>query len=112
VAAVVVLLLVLALALVLLRVRAVRRERRRAQRRAAAVRARRDPAALVGRTALVVERIANAEAVGCVSVDGRVWTARSYDDGRVIEAGAEVEVVEMRGATALVAQEAHPGLRH
>src|SRR5262245_54770522 len=36
-------------------------------------------AALVGRHAMVLERIANAEGVGCVKIDGgEVWTARSY----------------------------------
>jgi len=59
-------------------------------------------AALVGRRAVVVERIANGEGVGCVKIAGEVWTARSYDEDGVIEAGAQVEVVEIRGATALV----------
>ena len=60
-------------------------------------------AALVGRTAMVLERIANDEGVGCVRIDGgEVWTARSFDDDEVIEAGERVEVVEIRGATALV----------
>jgi membrane protein implicated in regulation of membrane protease activity len=59
-------------------------------------------AALVGRHALVLERIANNEGVGCVKIDGEVWTARSFDDDRVIDAGKQVEVVEIRGATALV----------
>jgi membrane protein implicated in regulation of membrane protease activity len=59
-------------------------------------------AALVGRPAMVLERIANNEGVGCVKIDGEVWTARSYDENEVIEAGERVEVVEIRGATALV----------
>jgi len=60
-------------------------------------------AALVGRPALVLERIANAEGVGCVKIDGgEVWTARSYDEHEVIDVGERVEVVEIRGATALV----------
>jgi membrane protein implicated in regulation of membrane protease activity len=60
-------------------------------------------AALVGRPALVLERIANHEGVGCVRIDGgEVWTARSFDDGEVIDAGERVEVVEIRGATAMV----------
>jgi membrane protein implicated in regulation of membrane protease activity len=60
-------------------------------------------AALVGRHAMVLERIANQEGVGCVKIDGgEVWTARSYDDGEVINVGDRVEVVEIRGATALV----------
>ena len=60
-------------------------------------------AALVGRRAMVLERIANDEGVGCVKIDGgEVWTARSYDEDEVIDAGERVEVVEIRGATALV----------
>jgi membrane protein implicated in regulation of membrane protease activity len=59
-------------------------------------------AALVGRNAVVLERIANREGVGCVKIDGEVWTARSYDEDEVIDAGERVEVVEIRGATALV----------
>src|SRR5437764_1721340 len=60
-------------------------------------------AALVGRPAMVLERIANEEGVGCVRIDGgEVWTARSYDDHEVIDAGQRVHVVEIRGATALV----------
>ena len=59
-------------------------------------------AALVGRPAIVLERIANDEGVGCVRIDGEVWTARSYDDDEVIDVGDRVEVVEIRGATALV----------
>ena len=59
-------------------------------------------AALVGRPAIVLERIANNEGVGCVRIGGEVWTARSYDDDEVFDAGERVEVVEIRGATALV----------
>ncbi|HEY2142435.1 MAG TPA: NfeD family protein [Solirubrobacteraceae bacterium] len=59
-------------------------------------------AALVGRPAVVLERIANDEGVGCVKVGGEVWTARSYDEDEVIDVGERVEVVEIRGATALV----------
>jgi membrane protein implicated in regulation of membrane protease activity len=59
-------------------------------------------AALVGQPALVVERIANREGVGTVKIGGEVWTARSYDQDQVIEPGEQVEVIEIRGATALV----------
>jgi membrane protein implicated in regulation of membrane protease activity len=60
-------------------------------------------AALVGHRAMVLERIANDEGVGCVKIDnGEVWTARSYDVDEVIDVGERVEVVEIRGATALV----------
>jgi membrane protein implicated in regulation of membrane protease activity len=59
-------------------------------------------AALVGRPAIVLERIANDEGVGCVRIDGEVWTARSFDEHEVFDPGERVEVVEIRGATALV----------
>jgi membrane protein implicated in regulation of membrane protease activity len=61
-------------------------------------------AALVGQTGLVLERIVNDEGVGCVKINGEVWTARSYDDDEVIEAGHRVHVIEIRGATALVTE--------
>ena len=59
---------------------------------------------LIGQTAMVVERIANAEGVGCVKLDGEIWTARAYDDDEVIEPGTKVHVLEIRGATALVSE--------
>jgi membrane protein implicated in regulation of membrane protease activity len=61
-------------------------------------------AALVGHDATVLERIVNAEGVGCVKIGGEVWTARSYDDDQVIEAGTRVQVVQIKGATALVSE--------
>ena len=59
-------------------------------------------AALVGKNATVLERIANDEGVGCVKIDGDVWTARAYMDDETYEPGMRVQVVEIRGATALV----------
>jgi membrane protein implicated in regulation of membrane protease activity len=62
-------------------------------------------AALIGRSATVLERIDNDAGVGCVRLDGEVWTARSYDEDRVFEPGTRVQVMEIRGATALVDEE-------
>jgi membrane protein implicated in regulation of membrane protease activity len=59
-------------------------------------------AALVGKRAVVLERIANHEGVGQVRIDSEVWTARAFDDERIIEPGTSVHVVDIRGATALV----------
>jgi membrane protein implicated in regulation of membrane protease activity len=61
-------------------------------------------AALVGKHAIVLERIENHEGVGCVKIDGEVWTARALYDDQVIERGTRVEVVDIKGATALVAE--------
>jgi membrane protein implicated in regulation of membrane protease activity len=59
-------------------------------------------AALVGHTATVVERVSSDE--GCVRLDGEIWTARAFDEDQVFEAGTRVQVLEIRGATALVAE--------
>lgn len=59
-------------------------------------------AALVGRTATVVEKVGGDE--GCVRLDGEIWSARAYDEDQVFEPGTRVQVLEIRGATALVAE--------
>jgi membrane protein implicated in regulation of membrane protease activity len=61
-------------------------------------------AALIGKQAVVLERIANDEGMGTVRIDGEVWTARSYNDDEVIERGTRVDVVDIKGATALVSE--------
>ena len=61
-------------------------------------------AALVGTTAVVLERIDNDAGVGCVRLNGEVWTARAYDEDTTFEPGARVHVMEIRGATALVSE--------
>jgi membrane protein implicated in regulation of membrane protease activity len=59
-------------------------------------------AALVGGPATVVERVdANG---GCVKIGGEVWTARAYDEDDSFEPGTRVEVMQIDGATALVAE--------
>jgi len=73
-----------------------------AMRRRSAPALRTGAAALIGQPALVLERIANCEGVGTVRIGGEVWTARAYDEEQVIDGGEQVEVVEIRGATALV----------
>ncbi|WP_372515955.1 NfeD family protein [Streptantibioticus silvisoli] len=56
--------------------------------------------ALKGRSALVLERVDNR--TGRVKLGGEIWSARSYDATLVFEAGQEVDVVEIEGATAVV----------
>jgi membrane protein implicated in regulation of membrane protease activity len=58
------------------------------------------PAALVGRPAHVLEEV-NGRG-GRVRIGGEVWSARSYDETLVIPVGADVDVMQIEGATALV----------
>lgn len=56
--------------------------------------------ALKGRQALVLERVDSR--TGRIKLGGEIWSARSYDATQVFEAGEEVDVVEIQGATAVV----------
>jgi membrane protein implicated in regulation of membrane protease activity len=56
--------------------------------------------AFEGAEAIVVEEV--AEGRGMVRVGGELWQARPYDATQVIDAGAQVRIVEVKGATALV----------
>lgn len=60
------------------------------------------PEALIGETAVVLERISNLESVGCVRVKDEVWTARTLIDEEAFDIGEKVTVVKIRGATAVV----------
>jgi membrane protein implicated in regulation of membrane protease activity len=53
---------------------------------------------------VVLQRIANAEGVGAVKLAGEIWSARAYDEDEILEAGEKVQVIEIRGATALVTE--------
>ncbi len=57
-------------------------------------------AALIGRSAVVLERIDDNG--GRIKLAGEVWSARSFDPHRAIEPGTAVEVVQIEGATAVV----------
>jgi membrane protein implicated in regulation of membrane protease activity len=59
-------------------------------------------AALVGAPALVLERVDDRG--GQVKIAGETWTARSYDEDESFEPGARVSVMQIDGATALVAE--------
>jgi membrane protein implicated in regulation of membrane protease activity len=61
-------------------------------------------AALVGRTAVVLETIDNDRGRGAVRIEGEVWTARALDEDAVIEQGRRVTVIDIKGATALVTE--------
>jgi membrane protein implicated in regulation of membrane protease activity len=57
-------------------------------------------AALIGSRAVVLDRV-DADH-GQDKIGGEVWTARPFDEDDVYEPGARVEVVQIKGATALV----------
>jgi membrane protein implicated in regulation of membrane protease activity len=59
-------------------------------------------AALIGRQAVVLERVDRDG--GQVKLAGEVWSARAYDEDEAFEPGARVEVMKIDGATALVAE--------
>lgn len=56
--------------------------------------------ALVGKQAVVVEQVSCDG--GQVRIAGELWTARPYDDDAVIPLGARVDVLQIKGATAMV----------
>jgi len=57
--------------------------------------------AMRGRIGVVTAPIGELES-GQVKVSGETWTARSYFENEQIPAGTRVEIVEIRGVTALV----------
>ncbi len=57
-------------------------------------------AALVGREALVLERVDGRG--GRIKLGGEVWSARAYDPDGVLEPGQTVDVLQIDGATAVV----------
>jgi membrane protein implicated in regulation of membrane protease activity len=58
-------------------------------------------AALVGRSAIVLEEV--NEQSGRIRIEGEEWSSRPYlDESLVIPVGTKVDVMQIRGATALV----------
>ena len=57
-------------------------------------------AALVGTKALVLQRVDGLG--GRVKIGGEEWSARPFLEGDAIQAGEQVEVAQIDGATALV----------
>jgi len=59
-------------------------------------------AALVGQTGYVLADI--SPQAGRIRIGGEEWSARPYDEISVIPAGSTVDVLQIKGATALVHQ--------
>jgi membrane protein implicated in regulation of membrane protease activity len=57
-------------------------------------------AALVGQTGYVLDDV--TPHAGRIRIGGEEWSARPYDDSSVIPAGSKVDVLQIKGATALV----------
>ena len=57
-------------------------------------------AALVGRSAIVLEEV--TEHGGRIRIGGEEWSSRAYDESLVIPVGTKVDVLQIDGATALV----------
>jgi membrane protein implicated in regulation of membrane protease activity len=57
-------------------------------------------AALVGRSAIVLEEV--TEHGGRIKVGGEEWSSRSYDETLIIPVGRKVDIMQIEGATALV----------
>ena len=62
--------------------------------------------AMQGCSAMVLEEV-DAEH-GLVKIDGEVWTARSFDGQEVYQPGERVQVIKIRGATAIVWRDGMP----
>jgi membrane protein implicated in regulation of membrane protease activity len=58
--------------------------------------------ALIGRKAVVTRQVDSHG--GRVRIGGDEWSARSYLDGNVFEEGTTVDVIQIEGVTALVAE--------
>lgn len=58
---------------------------------------------LIGMEGIVTQRIDNLGNTGLVSIDGKIWAARSAGD-EVIEEGAKVNALEIRGVKLIVSE--------
>ena len=59
---------------------------------------------MIGKQAIVVADIDNLREEGQVMLNGMEWTARAYEEGSIISAGAVVEVKEVRGVKVIVVE--------
>ena len=57
---------------------------------------------VIGKDAVVTEKIDNLHAQGAVMLDGKVWTARMNQEGEIAEAGDTVRVLRIQGVKLIV----------
>lgn len=59
---------------------------------------------IIGKIVKVTERIDNFNATGAAMVNGQEWTARADIDGKIIEPGTAVKVVNISGVKLIVTE--------
>lgn len=59
---------------------------------------------MIGKQAIVVAEIDNLREEGQVILNGMEWSARAYEEGKIIPTGAVVEVKEIRGVKLMVVE--------
>ena len=59
---------------------------------------------IIGKQAIVLTEINNLKGEGQVSLNGMEWSAKAYEEGCMIPAGAVVEVKEIRGVKLIVVE--------
>lgn len=57
---------------------------------------------LIGQKGIVIERISNIQAEGCVTISGQEWSARALREEDTYEVGETVIVREIRGVKLIV----------
>ena len=57
---------------------------------------------IIGKQAIVLVEINNLMETGQVMLNGMEWSARTYEEGKIISAGAVVEVKEIQGVKLIV----------
>ena len=57
---------------------------------------------LLGKTAVVIQKVSNLEQTGQVRINDIEWMARTSDDNRIIPVGTVVEIKEVHGVRLIV----------
>lgn len=57
---------------------------------------------VLGKDAVVTERIDNLHGQGAVMLEGKVWTARTKQDNVIVESGEKVRVIKIEGVKLIV----------
>lgn len=60
--------------------------------------------ALIGTHCIAEEEIDNINQTGTVKADGKLWSARSEYEDKIIPAGTEVKIIDVRGVKLIVSE--------